>query len=160
MFRRMRRAGRREFRQFSVNRSATLKNTRKTNSLRLMESASFLQHLGPRRSGLCASTEHAQNGAPVAGIYAWSFNIWRPCHRALCAFESRAARCRGWNYYPGWATPKVVPPMVMVAMRVCPVVLGCMVITNFPDCDPPITPLNRAQSALDCARQGHPAAFT
>ena len=26
----------------------------------------FLQHLGPRRSGLCAFKEHAQNGAPVA----------------------------------------------------------------------------------------------
>ena len=31
--------------------------------------------------------EHAQNGDPVARNFACYSNIWRPCHRALCALE-------------------------------------------------------------------------
>ena len=43
-----------------------LRNSRKTDSLRLLEISEFLQILEPRLSGLCAFEELAQNGAPAA----------------------------------------------------------------------------------------------
>ena len=47
-----------------------------------------------RAPSLLKSEKHAQNGAQVAGDLSCSWNVWRLCHRALCAFILllRAAR--------------------------------------------------------------------
>ena len=54
-------------------------NSARSRNLRLSAIRSFYRY--------AASEEHAQNGAPVASNFSCSSDIWRPCHRALCALE-------------------------------------------------------------------------
>ena len=46
----------------------------------------FLQHLGPRRSGLCASEELAQNGLASANGISEFLQHLGPRRSGLCAF--------------------------------------------------------------------------
>ena len=62
-----------------------LRNSRKTDSLRLMEATGSSKYWSRAEAAFALLKEQAQNGAPMARNFAGSSNIWRPSHRALCA---------------------------------------------------------------------------